>query len=107
MELFNVTDALITLKIPSTNQITRNQKWRQRVCKIIRTGGIVNSLCNSLLIQELNNSPLTPSSHELLGNLPNLVCSICSVWRQEIVNFMTSTPRGGNSVVKSVKFMYL
>ena len=33
-ELSNVTKALITLRIPSTNQIRGNQKWRQ----IIRTG---------------------------------------------------------------------
>ena len=50
--------------------------------------------------------PLT-SSEELLGqSLPNLVCGICRVRRQEILNFITSTPRGGNFGVKSVKLMY-
>ena len=49
--------------------------------------------------------PLTSSSQELLGQSePNMVCSI--VRRQEIVNFMTSTQRGGNFGVKRVKFMY-
>ena len=39
---------------------------------------------------------LTPSSQELLGQSePNLVCSICIVRRQEIINFMTPNPRGG------------
>ena len=34
--------------------------------------------------------PLTSSSQELLSqSLPNLVCSICRLRRQEIVNFMT------------------
>ena len=37
--------------------------------------------------------PLT--SQKLLGqSLPNLVCSICRVRRQEIVNFMTPHPKG-------------
>ena len=50
---------------------------------------------------------LTSSSQELLGqSLPNLVCSICRVRRQEIVNFMTPTQRGGSFGVKSVKLMY-
>ena len=48
--------------------------------------------------------PLTFSSQELPGqSLPNLVCSICRVRRQEIVNFMTPTPRGDNFGMKSVK----
>ena len=38
VQLFSITDALITLWIPSTNQITGNQHWRQRVCEIILTG---------------------------------------------------------------------
>ena len=38
---------------------------------------------------------LTSSSQELLGqSLPNLERSICRVRRQEIVNFMTYTPKG-------------
>ena len=50
---------------------------------------------------------LTPSSHELLSkSLPNLVCSICRVRRQNIINFMITTPRGGNFGVKTVKCMY-
>ena len=50
---------------------------------------------------------LTSSSQELLGQSePNLVCSICRVRRQEIVNFMTPPSRGGNFRVKSVKLMY-
>ena len=47
--------------------------------------------------------PLTSSSQELLGQ--SLVCSICRVRRQEIVNFMTPVPRGGIFVVKSVKLI--
>ena len=47
--------------------------------------------------------PLTSSSQELLGQ--SLVCSICRVRRQEIVNFMTPVPRGGNFGVKSVKLI--
>ena len=54
--------------------------------------------------------PLTfsdSSSHELLGQSSiNLICSFCREGRQEIVYFMTPTPRGGNFGVKSVKFMY-
>ena len=43
------------------------------------------------------NFPLISSSQELFGqSLPNLVCSICRVRRQEISNFMTPTPREGN-----------
>ena len=38
MELFNVTDALITLNTPSTNQIAGILKERQRVREIILTG---------------------------------------------------------------------
>ena len=38
---------------------------------------------------------LTFSSQELLGqSSPNLVCSICRVRRQEIINFMTLHPKG-------------
>ena len=48
---------------------------------------------------------LTSSSQELLGqSLPNLVCSICRMKRQEIVNF--TNPRGGNFGVKIEKLMY-
>ena len=36
-----------------------------------------------------------------------MVCSICRVRNQEIVNCMTALPRGGNFDVKSLKFMYL
>ena len=35
--------------------------------------------------------------------LANLVCSICRVRRQAIVNFMTPTPRGGNFGGKKCK----
>ena len=44
------------------------------------------------------HGPLTSSSQELLGqSKPNLVCSICRVGRQEIINIMTPpTPREGN-----------
>ena len=52
---------------------------------------------------------LTSSTQELLRqSWPNLVCSICRVRRQEIVNFMPPPPipRGGNSGVISVKLMY-
>ena len=40
--LFNVTNVVITLKIPSTNQITGNQKWcqLQTVHEIIPMGNI-------------------------------------------------------------------
>ena len=39
--------------------------------------------------------PLTFTSQELLGqSLPNLVCSICRVRRQEIVSFMTPPSQG-------------
>ena len=48
---------------------------------------------------------LTSSSQEILGqSVPNLVCSIGRVRRQETVNF---TPRGGYLGVKSVKLMYI
>ena len=37
---------------------------------------------------------LTSPSQELLGqSKPNLVCSICMVWRHEIVTFMFSKPK--------------
>ena len=36
---------------------------------------------------------------------PNFVCSIFRIRRQEIVNFMTPTPRRGNFGVKRVKLM--
>ena len=36
----------------------------------------------------------------------NLVCIICRVRRQVIVNFLAPTPRGGNFEVKSVNFIY-
>ena len=50
---------------------------------------------------------LSTSSQELLGqSLPNWVCSICRVRRQEILNFITPTPKRGNFGVKSVKLMY-
>ena len=38
VELFSVTDALITLNIPSTNQIAGKWKFRQGVREIILTG---------------------------------------------------------------------
>ena len=43
---------------------------------------------------------------EPIFKLTKFVCSICSVRRPEIINFMTSTPRGGNVGIKSVKLMY-
>ena len=47
---------------------------------------------------------LTSSSQELLGqSSPNLVCSICRVRRQEIVNFMTPHPKGRNCGGKKCK----
>ena len=46
VQLFSITDALILLWIPSTNQITGNQHWRQRVCEIILTGNIVRLFGN-------------------------------------------------------------
>ena len=47
---------------------------------------------------------LTSSSQELLGQtLPNLVCTIFRVRRQEIVNFMNPTPRGIHFGVKKCK----
>ena len=51
---------------------------------------------------------LTSSSQELQDqSLPNLVCFICSVRRQENVNFMTSHHKlEGNVRAKSVKLMY-
>ena len=44
----------------------------------------------------VRRASLTSSLQKLLGqSLPNLVCSICRVRRQEIVNFMTPThPKG-------------
>ena len=50
---------------------------------------------------------LTSYSQELLGqSKPYLVCSICRVRKQEIVNVMTPIQRGGNFGVKSVKLLY-
>ena len=44
---------------------------------------------------------LTSSSQELLGqSSPNLVCSICRVRRQEIVNFMTPPPPKGEVILE-------
>ena len=57
--------------------------------------------------QSVMRHTLTSSSQELLcQSYPNLICSIYRVRRQEIINFMTPIPRGGNLGVKSVKFMY-
>ena len=54
VELFSVTDALITLNIPSTNQITGKGKWCQRVRELFPTGNSKNYLLgNSLFIWEL------------------------------------------------------
>ena len=50
VELFSVTDALITLNIPSTNQIAENY-----------------SLRNSLFIWELKIAILSPERH--IGNI--------------------------------------
>ena len=48
---------------------------------------------------------LTSSSQELVDrSLPNLLCSVCRVRRQEIVNFMTPHTRD-NFGVKSEEFM--
>ena len=54
VELFSVTDALITLNIRSSNQIA-GEKWTQRVREIGRTGNIKKkySLGNSLFISKL------------------------------------------------------
>ena len=51
---------------------------------------------------------LTSSSQELRGqSKSNLVCSVCKVRRQEIVNIMTPPhQREGNFGVKSVKLLY-
>ena len=38
VELFSITDTLITQNKPSTNQITVNKNLRQRAREIIRTG---------------------------------------------------------------------
>ena len=58
VDLFSVfTSALIILKIFSTNQITENQNWGQRLHGIIQTGNAKNcSLWNCLFNQGLNNS---------------------------------------------------
>ena len=50
--------------------------------------------------------PFTSSQDLLDHSYPNLVCSICRVNIQEIVNCMTSTKRGCYSRGKSVKLMY-
>ena len=53
-----------------------------------------------LLWVRVQHHASTSSFQELLGQ--SLVCSICWVKRQEIVNFMITTPREGNFGVKSV-----
>ena len=60
-----------------------------------------------LLLQVGVRRALKSSSQKLLGqSQPSLVCSNCRVRWQEIVNFMTPTPRGGNLGVKNLKLMY-
>ena len=60
-----------------------------------------------LLLWVVSVMQCASSSQELLGqSLTNWVCSICRVREQEILNFMTHTPRGGNFWVKNVKLMY-
>ena len=53
VEHVSVTNALITLNIPSTNQIAGKWKWHQRGREMILTGNSQYSLGNSLFIWEL------------------------------------------------------
>ena len=58
-----------------------------------------------LLLWVGGRRPLTSSSQELLGqSLPNLVCSICRVRRQEIVNFNDRQDKFGLKCVQLTYF---